>query len=799
MLIRIRTNEGTFRVEDINPTTAKPADVMTKLIASLQCNNDGIIPIGPLCSDAPCTIPLDECRSMADQNINHGSLIHCRVGTKTEAAAVNDDRSLAIHGSLLHNMDRGDYAAKESSEIDNAEWSTAMAAHGGNGNDDDNAKRLGGKRNELSKCKRGNGEVIALLDDDDNDDDVVLISQPASSTATTLNKRKMTNIGKKDKTSSIPPFVPFHLYETTTAKSVYQNNNNDNVKQYFRTIRQMVGMDDDNNQRRSSERQYQFLFVFNFLIDLSYLVEELSPEIFTFHRVVIFYGNGGPECAMEAWKRRLSGTGNTVEFINLIPTDPPRTKTNPLSQKMRYGCHHTKMFILGYEDHNAGTPMCRVVVQTTNLTRDDIEYKTQAAYCQDFPLKLTTTTSKTTTKSNVSVDEDSKLPAIVNPYKKQKVGGVPFDEDDTPFEDDLVTYLESYHYTTRQTWYFAGNRLTASSSVGGGIDNNKPMSWLQLLRKYDYSSAYVMLIPSVPGQHASDSYNNLGYLKLRRAIMEHVCPQHHDDDDGRNTTTPTSSPIICQFSSIGSLNQLWLDRFLSAIEYRSARRFDPIKDHDKGKGKGKDSLPPLPSRIKMIWPTVEEVRTSVEGYSGGGAVPGRVANLEKDFLQPLLHRWSSRNDLLRTKRHIPHIKSYIQPSSTNTNEIEWFVLSSQNLSIAAWGQLQKTSVQSRKDDKVLFMCNWEMGVFFSPTTLAKMNHPAVGGKNVRMVAYPGLSSIINVDSDDENDNDSTTTTVDVILPIPYDLNPTPYSTNDVFWAVDREYFSDLSSNLLYDS
>jgi hypothetical protein len=69
MLIRIRTNEGTFRVEDINPTTAKPADVMTKLIASIALTNDGVVPIGPLCSDAPCTIPLDECRSLADQNM----------------------------------------------------------------------------------------------------------------------------------------------------------------------------------------------------------------------------------------------------------------------------------------------------------------------------------------------------------------------------------------------------------------------------------------------------------------------------------------------------------------------------------------------------------------------------------------------------------------------------------------------------------------------------------------------------------------------------------------------------------
>jgi hypothetical protein len=54
------------------------------------------------------------------------------------------------------------------------------------------------------------------------------------------------------------------------------------------------------------------------------------------------------------------------------------------------------------------------------------------------------------------------------------------------------------------------------------------------------------------------------------------------------------------------------------------------------------------------------------------------------------------------------------------------------------------------------------------------------------VTYPGPLSTINVDSDDGNENISTT--ADVILPIPYNLNPSPYSVNDVFWAVDREYF-----------
>ena len=76
----------------------------------------------------------------------------------------------------------------------------------------------------------------------------------------------------------------------------------------------------------------------------------------------------------------------------------------------------------------------------------------------------------------------------------------------------------------------------------------------------------------------------------------------------------------------------------------------------------------------------------------------------------------------------------------------------------------------------------------SPATLAKANHPAVADKTVRLVAYPGpSSSVINVDDSDDDENNEDSTTV-IILPIPYDVNPTPYDAGDVFWAVDRDYY-----------
>ncbi|KAL3807984.1 hypothetical protein ACHAXA_000954 [Cyclostephanos tholiformis] len=666
-------------------------------------------------------------------------------------------------------------------------------------------------------------------------------------------------------------FVPFHLFETTTIAGRRLGNKNDDPRatRYFRTLRQMVGMDDECGNRYV-RRGYHFLFVFNFLVDISYLLEQLTPEIFHFHRVVVFYGDCGSDdgtaTLMNEWRQRsrmMWSSDNTVEFVRVVPTDPPNSRTNPLRTKMRYGCHHTKMFIMGYRDEDEcdGTTSnyrCRLVVQTANLTRDDIECKTQGAYCQDFPLKKDRTTTTTTTptptpttiattttnvadtgkKDVVCGERIGKMPGAVlvdNPYKRKRAmdvigdtGGCaatatttaitrgrdggggggssppPYDEDDdTPFEDELINYLESYRYMTRQTWYHDGGGN--AQSWGGGYEN-RPMNWLRLLRQYDYSSAYVVLLPSVPGYHDSNTYNDLGYMKLRRAIMENVCP--HRQDCGATTTQQQQqqqqhrAPVLCQFSSIGSLNKPWLDRFVSAIDSSSTCAYDPINDHMSGpaKGGGVDASrkvsPPLSSRMKIIWPTVEEIRNSVEGYGAGGAIPGRVANLDKDFLKPLYHRWSSSSNddgegnhsSLRTARHAPHIKTYVQPSDSDPNSIEWLALASHNLSIAAWGRLQKASAQGGRDDRVLFISNWELGVFMSPATLVNAIRlsAVANSKRVRMVAYPGPSSVINVDdSEDEGDENST-----IILPIPYDINPTPYNASDVFWAVDRDYFGD---------
>ena len=419
------------------------------------------------------------------------------------------------------------------------------------------------------------------------------------------------------------------------------------------------------------------------------------------------------------------------------------------------------MFLVGYDErkqyqnsNNNCQSKIRVVVHTANMVQQDVEWKSQGLYSQDFPLKSSEENKKQQTQT-------------VNPYASSKKRGWPYEDDDPqPFEDDLVTYLESYRYSTRQSWF----------------TNGKEMSLVNLVREYDFSSAYAVLIPSVPGKHSSSNAKNFGYMKLQRAIKEHVLD--YANPDSKSLPHPARSPIICQFSSMGSLSPKWLHDVISAIDIHSS---------NESEAKSKKSESTSIDKVKLIWPTVEEIRTSVEGYQGGGSVPGTSKNVNKDFLVPLYHRWSkpgaeyiSNVDPLRMTKNVPHIKTFLQLSDSISGEppnIEWLCLTSHNLSKAAWGEYQNSAGSFTK---VLFIRHYELGVFISPATLAK---EALGDerdyKRLRIRPYIGNAMIdtpINIDCDDQNGHKGTE---DVAIPLPYDvIDPERYGNGDVPWTVD---------------
>ena len=184
------------------------------------------------------------------------------------------------------------------------------------------------------------------------------------------------------------------------------------------------------------------------------------------------------------------------------------------------------------------------------------------------------------------------------------------------------------------------------------------------MAKYDYSTAKGVLIPSTPGYHKPYAKEKLGYLQVQKAISEYTPPP----------SSKSNRPIICQYSSIGSLSKKYLQSLASA--------WDTRRVHSKMTAANNTDAT---NNLQLVYPTHQEIAQSVEGISGGGSVPGRSSNVSKDFLQPLYHKWSSSSASaskhpLSRGRNVPHIKTYYQIAAEDEGAMDWFVLTSHNLS-----------------------------------------------------------------------------------------------------------------------
>lgn len=375
---------------------------------------------------------------------------------------------------------------------------------------------------------------------------------------------------------------------------------------------------------------------------------------------------------------------NKVDFICLSPRGAPRTANNPLKYKFRAGTHHTKMFLVGRKES------VRVVVHTANLTHCDVHLKAQAAYIEDFPKKTNGTTT------NVS-----------------------------DFERTLVHYMESYSYGTQQSWLGDRQELL-TESIG----------------RYDFSTASGVLIPSIPSYNDIGATMPVGHLKLKQAVAQYTM----NEKSAQSGTNSTNGPIICQFSSLGSISDNYLRQLQASMDTRLARL--PYNPSDK-------SL----IRLQFVYPTVSEIHNSIEGVEGGGSVPGQSKNVNKELIRNLLCKWSStttENNALTKPNNVPHIKTFYQVSKS-LDSMEWFVLTSHNMSVPAWGRIQNSKYGP--DGKCHYVESWELGVFLSPALL-------------------GVQKLVFWSEDNARPGSAT-------IPMPYKMYlPDRYEKDDQPWAVD---------------
>lgn len=281
-------------------------------------------------------------------------------------------------------------------------------------------------------------------------------------------------------------------------------------------------------------------------------------------------------------------------------------------------------------------------------------------------------------------------------------------ESHTNFKSDLISYLMAYNSPTLN-------------------------EWVDVIKQHDLSETRVYLLGSTPGRYQGNEKEKWGHLRLRKLLKEHAT--HVPDED--------SWPLIGQFSSIGSMGadqSKWL-----CTEFRSSLGT---------LGNGRKALANHDIPIHLVYPTVDNVRQSLEGYPAGGSLPYSIQTAQKQlWLHSFFHKWSA--EISGRSHAMPHIKTYMRVSP-DFQKIAWFLVTSANLSKAAWGTFEKNGTQ-------LMIRSYELGVLFLPSEFG---------------LDTGYFSVKeNMFSDEPASS----------FPVPYDLPPEKYASKDRPWIWNIPY------------
>ncbi|XP_044916295.1 tyrosyl-DNA phosphodiesterase 1 isoform X3 [Felis catus] len=196
----------------------------------------------------------------------------------------------------------------------------------------------------------------------------------------------------------------------------------------------------------------------------------------------------------------------------------------------------------------------------------------------------------------------------------------------THFKADLISYLMAYNAPSLK-------------------------EWIDVIQEHDLSETNVYLIGSTPGRFQGSQKDHWGHFRLRKLLKEHAS----------SIPKGESWPIVGQFSSIGSMGadeSKWL-----CSEFKESL----VTQGKESRTPGKSAAP-----LHLIYPSVENVRTSLEGYPAGGSLPYSIQTAEKqNWLHSYFHKWSAETS--GRSNAMPHIKTYMR-LSPDFSQIAWFLV-----------------------------------------------------------------------------------------------------------------------------
>ena len=305
----------------------------------------------------------------------------------------------------------------------------------------------------------------------------------------------------------------------------------------------------------------------------------------------------------------------------------------------------------------------------------------------------------------------------------------------TRFKQDLLSYLLSY-----------GNAKTGSL--------------ISRLRLYGFNSVRAALVASTPSKlkpSIFDPKDTLwGWPSLKRILSSIPVSQSKD--------RPT---IVAQVSSVASIGEKWATMFFDILSTVSLNA----------------SSKPKP-KISLVFPTPDEIRKSVEGYSSGGSIHMRTQSAAQvkqlNFIRPMLCHWAGDGDgntsstTVREagrRRAAPHIKTYIRFNDSAMTKIDWAMVTSANLSTQAWGAVTNGTGEVR-------VCSYEIGVVVWP---GLWDDGAAGNVEMIPVFKKDMPDDVGEGSQEEARK------VRVGWRMPYDLPLVPYRREEMPWCATAPY------------
>ncbi|XP_023331036.1 probable tyrosyl-DNA phosphodiesterase [Eurytemora carolleeae] len=247
-------------------------------------------------------------------------------------------------------------------------------------------------------------------------------------------------------------------------------------------------------------------------------------------------------------------------------------------------------------------------------------------------------------------------------------------ESPTNFKSSLIKYLKFYEV----------------SAVHQFID---------AISNCDMSAINVFFVASVPNSHRDGDIYRWGHRAVSKILKQHV------SEEARRW------PVKVQCSSIGSLGNSpdqWFEHELG----RSLSCYN-----------GTSGAFPSSGQMELIYPSHNDVMSSYDGPLGGGCLPYRQQTHSK---QPWLidHMYNWRAAASDRTRAMPHIKTYTRLDSDN-EKMAYFLLTSANLSKAAWGSMNKAG-------NSCMIMSYEAGVLFIPKFITGENLFSVSGFESRL-------------------------------------------------------------------